>query len=327
MSEKVNYSRLKSTLWSDKKIAPFDFCSIARAARLFGCEEDDIWHWQEQMYISFYVNVDIKDYIQANVKIESENKVIIDYIYAEDESYPLIFPFLDPRIVKSREINGMDSCFSVFKPTEFEDAKYDGTVIRHSENSVEIQDADISGLLRVGGVKFRRRHSSMGGEEYFSLIGRFKNAAYKVIAKTKQLHLSTLDDTTLYLVKDDLEYIYEAMNNNGFEPLASVRKAEIRDENDRSEKADMRGLHHSISRESHVMALVYTMLHYKDEIYKNGKYGKSRHVSAALNHWAHIGGGLNEPSEKHLLSILRDMTRLPEDRTTAGVAKSIKEGK
>jgi hypothetical protein len=316
-----------STLWIEAGIAPLDYCSLERAARLLRCEEEDLWHWQDCYYIDFYARVHMMDGVEVVTTIESEEEYLINIVSMDSGTYPFTFPFLDPSIINHSKMTGIDAGFVVFKPLEVSAQDVPHLITKASPSKVIVQGGEAEGVLRISGRLERKQHSRTAGETYVSLVGKFKNEAYSVSVTSKFIHLSRLNDKNLYITRKGLEDIYQAKINNGFQLFSSNAIAERMSENGNEKKTDMRGFHHSISRESHIMALVYSMLNYKDEIYKNGKYGKSRHVAATLNHWAHIGGGLSEPSEKHLSSILRDMTRLPEERTTAGVAKMKMNGK
>ncbi|WP_337263265.1 MULTISPECIES: hypothetical protein [unclassified Serratia (in: enterobacteria)] len=44
---KIKTKKPCETIWKKNKIAPLEYCSLERAARLLGCEVEDILHWQE----------------------------------------------------------------------------------------------------------------------------------------------------------------------------------------------------------------------------------------------------------------------------------------
>ncbi|MEB8214404.1 hypothetical protein NGI10_14760 [Raoultella ornithinolytica] len=55
--DKTKPNGFKDTIWEKNDIPPLEYCSLARAARLLGCEVDDLWHWQNIGAIRFAVDI------------------------------------------------------------------------------------------------------------------------------------------------------------------------------------------------------------------------------------------------------------------------------
>ncbi|HAT2608040.1 TPA: hypothetical protein I8235_000978 [Kluyvera intermedia] len=45
------------SIWKEKRVAPLEYCSLARASRLLDCEEEDILHWGATGAIRLHINM------------------------------------------------------------------------------------------------------------------------------------------------------------------------------------------------------------------------------------------------------------------------------
>ncbi|MBA0217990.1 hypothetical protein H4F33_05175 [Pectobacterium brasiliense] len=62
-----------TNIWKDKGIAPFEYCSLPRAAKLLKCEIEDFYHWHDIKAIT--LAVDLIDRIPATVYFSSDSEL------------------------------------------------------------------------------------------------------------------------------------------------------------------------------------------------------------------------------------------------------------
>lgn len=319
MSGKIKSDHEEINIWQDKKIPPLDYCTLDRAAKLLCCEVDDLWHWRDRYYIDFYSFVDYPDSLMVDsvIELKEDFEPLKDLLLNHSNNIYFAFPFLT-NLIPPCEERGDLALFGVFKPETDYNGKRLEQFIQTGENEFSISRGMGHGLFRIGGRILKTPHPKIAGEKYVRLWGVYDCELYKFTAKSEQIHLSKLSDSSIYVVKEDLEYLHKSMTTGYFD-CQSRRDSRFTEEKQNSETnltPDRRGLHHSISRESHIMALVYSFLNYRNEIFVNGKYGKVRHAKVTLDHWDFISPGVKEPSDRHLLGILRDFNKLPHERSS-----------
>ncbi|UEM40975.1 hypothetical protein [Pectobacterium aquaticum] len=82
----------------EKKIIPFEYCSLERAAKFFSCEEDDFFHWQSigKINISFYLDDMESTILSINgERIETSSPLITKTTEIEEIAHNNYFDYND----------------------------------------------------------------------------------------------------------------------------------------------------------------------------------------------------------------------------------------
>ncbi|VEC01995.1 Uncharacterised protein [Cedecea lapagei] len=260
----------RKNIWQDAGIAPLDYCTIERASKLLNCEISDIWHWRSRYYIDFYANADFSDFVEARSTIQFKKNAdaIIDLLLSCPEEVPFVFPFLAPvgDVKVTPSISGALGLFQASKP--FDASQNDQLFERTDDNSLVANSSIASGLLRVSGVMRHTQHPREAGEHYIKLNGRFDCELYKFEMQSKSIYLSSLADSNIYLIKSDLEYLYESMLAGDFDSVESAKRSDrattqvfmqgIKDINHSAER-------HASNREKLFKSAIYLLSKYPDE--------------------------------------------------------------
>ncbi|EPS6939502.1 hypothetical protein ACVG9O_002158 [Salmonella enterica subsp. enterica serovar Tennessee] len=270
----------KRNIWQDAGIPPLDYCTIERASRLLNCEIDDIWHWKERHYIDFYVFTDFFDFIEANATIHFKRDAdfITDLLLLYPDEVKFAFPFLitsatDVRVPPSE--SGVYELFYAHKPLHKDDDEKAFEKI--SNNTFIVKKAIACGLLRIAGTVIQHPHPSTAGENYVRLEAKFDCDLYKFKIQSTQIHLSNIADNNIYLIKSDLECLYDAKLNGSFDSFQSKRRYAIATEQEFMPEIKI-GSHsaerHAVNREKLFKSAIYLLSKYPDEC-----RGKQKEIS------------------------------------------------
>lgn len=303
-----------------KNWLPQHYYSIHRAASELNCEEDDLWHLVEAGNIELCVNLRGRD---ATLVLDGggENKTI-DVFRNDSFQY-----FLDEKLASAK-----------FK-------RY-GEDLHAYEFNKNIYMASIHGLWRVDNSCIERVMKSGSSQESKFLPDNYAeivastgvlvfamsvDSFFSLPSMTKrfpqyQQRADSLEVTreTLFLSRREFVRVQSCLNGGDRAKLLNYYSDNTLPElHEKSLKQDKRGAHFAFNREMKLMALAYVYFNHNSEIMgKRGRYTMEAHAQATIDHWAKVGGNDEEPTMEHLLGLLRDAKKLPEERKIAGKPKT-----
>jgi hypothetical protein len=184
-----------------KHLLPLEYCSIERAARLLGCEVEDLWHWREIGAINFCINV---GWLRKTESNPFEDDVWDEWIAEASPSKhkkgsnPSEYGVEDERDIEALPLASI-------KPTFLKDFSQ----WCHANRMFDTELLSYSGDVYISGFWIFETNERLG-EKYYFLIpymgGLNPNITYNP-------YVYFDENPTFLIMRSDLERLYDALYN------------------------------------------------------------------------------------------------------------------
>ena len=205
MTESHN-NQNKKNIWKDKRIAPLEYCSITRAAKLLECEAEDFLHWHDISALELLINP--KGYLgtmrfYSKRDLDSDNNVLsVKYVDHE----------LDDFIYEELKIDGV---MLTYEPTTPIEKKF----IENKGEFLYTVTGKLGGLWKI-----------LSSESIAQTLGiyRLSNDDYSVSVIMKESLVDKWND--IFITRDDIEKIYNHSISGNPMPTDEIKQSPLDDE-------------------------------------------------------------------------------------------------
>lgn len=291
---------MNSNIWKEKKIAPFEYCTLDRAAKLLGCEPEDIIHWNRIGAISIafkpknlkgIFSIQLRAQLDAD-SIERYNKSC--YIMSEFGFYGSLFN----RCIDDKNDTGFIPTLNEFRFSGYaSDLWTINNGIINEENKILITASFNKGYNTLVPV---------GIPESISSALFFYQNNTNIVLELKDL----------FVTRYSIEKIWESVISGN--PMTSYFNSKKRENtpipvNSVSIAQTNR---HEFNRQQVEFVAKKVREHYPEECTKNGKLLLNKWVNATLVH-KNDYGGMTIRSNRKISTILSEIIKAEKVDTTA----------